>query len=298
MSEVQHLNLSPGLHPNIDEKAYHNDLLRAEPTLSRSEAVVLLDDSPLHLWCSHPRLGARNHKPPSDKMDFGSGAHAMVLGSGQEIEVVDADDWKTKDARAARDSIRAANKIPMLTHNHARALEIKNAFFLRLGEYGLREQFEAGVSESTIVTDEGSGAYCRVRLDRLFIDEKAGRAIIFDPKFCESANPTFLPKQVMNMGYVVQEAYYRHAFHSARPDLAGRERFIYLFQEDSFPYAMTPAELNGEFQAIGMNKIMRAIDAWKRHLGDGRWPSYAKEILKIEPPSWALPAEIGAPNIR
>jgi hypothetical protein len=286
------------MHFDIPEEKYHADLLMAKPTLSRSEAVKLLEESPLHLWCAHPRLGAKNFRPVSNKMDFGAAGHAMILGTGSEVVIVDAEDWKTKAAREQRDAIRESGKTPLLKDDHERAVRVRDAFFMRLGEFGLREKFEAGRSEVTLLTDEGSDAFCRVRLDRLTIMETEGKAIIFDPKLCESANPSHLPRQVINMGYVVQEAYYTQALQHVRPDLAGRIKFIYLFQETEFPFAMTPVELNGEFKCIGVSKICRAIDAWKKCLADGRWPGYTKEILTLEPPAWALSAEMGATSIR
>jgi len=295
---VEHLNLQPGLHHDIPESAYHKDLLMAQPTLSRSEAVMLLEESPLHLWCAHPRLGAKTFTEPTKKLDFGTAAHSMVLGSGQEIVVVDADNWQTKAAREQRDSIREAGKTPILAHDKERADALHKAFFMRLKEFNLLEKFEAGKSEVTILTDEGAGVFCRVRLDRLHIDEQAGMVYIFDPKFCESANPSSLPKQVINMGYVVQEAYYTQALQRVRPDLSGRIKFIYLFIEDHFPFSMTPVELNGEFKLIGVSKVCRAIDAWKKCLADGRWPGYTKELLTLEPPAWALNAEMGATPVR
>lgn len=298
MSDVQHLNLAPGIHFDIPEADYHGDRLMASPTLSRSEAVMLLDESPLHLWCAHPRLGAKTFTPPTKKLDFGTAAHSMVLGSGPEIVVVDADNWATKAAKEARDAIRASGNTPILAHDKERADALHKAFFMRLGEFGLREKFEAGKSEVTIITNETAGVFCRVRLDRLFIDEVAGKAIIFDPKFCESANPSGLSRQVINMGYVVQEAYYTQALQTARPDLSGRIKFIYLFIEDHFPFAMTPVELNGEFKCIGISKVCRALDAWKKCLAEGRWPGYTKELLTIEPPAWALAQEMGATTIR
>jgi hypothetical protein len=33
-------------------------------------------------------------------------------------------------------------------------------------------------------------------------------------------------------------------------------------------------------------------------LADGRWPGYTKEIITLEPPAWALNAEMGATSIR
>lgn len=298
MPEVQHLGLLPGIHFDISEAHYHGDLLMATPTLSRGEAVKLLDESALHLWCSHPRLGAKTFTQPTKKMDFGQAAHAMVLGSGQEIDVVDADNWTTKAAKEARDAIREAGRIPLLKADKERADVVKAAFFMRLKEFGLLELFEAGRSEVTLLSNEGEGIHLRARCDKLTIQEEQGKAIIFDPKFCESANPSALGRQVVNMGYVVQESWYRQVLQGCRPDLGGRIRFIYLFMEDQYPFVMTPVELNGEFKAVGVSKMMRGIAQWKKCLAEDRWPGYTSKIVELEAPKWALAAEMGEPSIR
>lgn len=295
---VQHLNLSPGMHPDIHEDKYHADLLMETPTLSRGEAVKLLDESALHLWCSHPRLGAKTFTQPTKKMDFGQAAHSMVLGKGQDIEVVDAENWMTKAAKEARESIRAAGKVPLLKGEKDRADVVHKAFFHRLKEFGLLDLFDAGTSEVTLISNEGAGINIRARPDRLTILEKEEKAIIFDPKFCESANPVTLGRQVMNLGYVVQDSWYTQVLQGVRPQLGGRIRFIFLFMETEYPYVMTPVELKGEFKAIGVSKMMRGIAQWKKCLEENRWPGYSNKIVELEPPAWALAQEMGQPSIR
>lgn len=295
---VQHLNLSPGMHPDIPEDKYHADLLMETPTLSRGEAVKLLDESALHLWCSHPRLGAKTFTQPTKKMDFGQAAHSMVLGKGQDIEVVEADNWMTKAAKEARESIRGAGKVPLLKAEKERADVVHKAFFHRLKEFDLLDLFQAGTSEVTLISNEGAGINIRARPDRLTILEKEEKAIIFDPKFCESANPIALGRQVMNMGYAVQDSWYRQVLQGVQPRLGGRIRFIFLFMETEYPYVMTPVELNGEFKGIGVSKMMRGIAQWKKCLEENRWPGYSNKIVELEPPAWALAQEMGQPSIR
>ena len=297
MSEaIQHLGLAPGIHYNVSEADYHADLLCDRPTLSRSEAKVLLTQSPLHLWSKHPRLHAVGApKKVTKVMDFGSGAHAIALGKGADIVTVEADDWKTKAAREARDAIREQGKTPMLQREKDEADVVVTALRMRLKEFSLDEKFNAARSEVVLLWDEGPHCSCRVMADKLFIDEATGSAHFFDVKFTEDANPEWLPRQFDNMGYALQDQWYIHGLEQVFPRLSGRITFTFLLQETSYPYVMVPVRLGGEFRTVNISKVMRAIKKWSQCMENNRWPGYTKEILELEAPPWLLAKEIGAP---
>ena len=161
--EIKHLGLTPGIHYNISEADYHADRLCAKPTLSRSEAKVLVDDCPLLCWATHPRFGGRNNIDVTSKMDFGSGAHSIILGRGAEIITVDAEDWKTKAAREARDSIREQGKTPMLGKDYERAQTVVKALEMRLKEFNLLDGFNRAKSEAVLRSEERRvGKECRL----------------------------------------------------------------------------------------------------------------------------------------
>jgi len=295
---VQHLGLAPGIHYNISESDYHADLLCDRPTLSRSEAKVLLDESPLHLWAKHPRLHAAGApKKVTKAMDFGSGAHAIALGKGADIVTVEADDWKTKAAREARDAIRESGKTPMLEKEKNDADVVVTALRIRLKEFGLDEKFDAAKSEAVLLWEENPHCFCRVMADKLLIDEATGSAHFFDIKFTDSANPVWLPRQFDNLGYALQDQWYTHGLLQLLPRLGGRVTFTFLMQETDYPYLMVPVQLGGEFQCVNISKVMRAIAKWTQCMENNRWPGYTKEILKLEAPPWLLAKEIGAPSI-
>lgn len=294
---VQHLGLAPGIHYNVSEADYHADLLCDRPTLSRSEAMVLLDDSPLHLWSRHPRLHGAPNKKITKAMDFGSAAHALALGRGAEIVVVDYDNWQTKAAKEARDAAREQGKNPILAKDMDDANTVTVALKMRLKECGLLEKFEAAKSEVVMLWDESETCSCRVMSDKLLIDEENGEAHFFDIKFTESANPKWLPKHFADMGYALQDSWYIHGLEQLRPRLGGRIKFTFLLQETDFPYVMVPVTLSGEFRGASISKVMRAIDTWSKCMQENRWPGYPP-IVSLEAPAWFLPAEIGAKSFQ
>lgn len=287
------LGLGVGFHPDINEKDYHADVLCEAPTLSCSIAKVLVDESPVHCWAAHPRLGNKRHKETTPAMEFGSAAHALCLGKGADLVVVEADNWMTKAAKEERENARESGKIPILARKHAIALEQRAAFNRQLIEFGLHDSFMAAKSEVVAIYDDGS-VRCRAMMDKLLIDENRKSATIYDLKTTDSANPRGLSRLVFNMHYDMQDRSYTRGVEVLRSDLAGRIEFLFLFLETEYPYCLTPYRLCGEQQMLGTSKWSRAWQMWEACLKANSWPAYTKEIVKGEAPSFALNAEMGA----
>jgi len=95
-----------GIVHGLPDAAYHS-----RPELSSTEARLLLQSPAKYRW--------RKDNPPviddSPKFDIGKAVHAKVLGQGAEVVVIDADDWRSKAARDARQEARDAGKAPLLT---------------------------------------------------------------------------------------------------------------------------------------------------------------------------------------
>jgi len=93
--------MSAGLHFAIDPLRYHSDPA-PQPSLSSHVAAVLLDRSADHARLMHPRLNPAYDPAALDKkrrLQFGSAAHAMLLGKDKQIEIIDADSYRTKAAQ-------------------------------------------------------------------------------------------------------------------------------------------------------------------------------------------------------
>ena len=96
------LILPDGVGPGMYEMTaaeYHADPCIV-PSLNSSTAKVFDAESALHAHHQHPRFGGYR-KPPSKIMNFGKMCHAILLG-GDRIELIKADNYKTKDASRAR----------------------------------------------------------------------------------------------------------------------------------------------------------------------------------------------------
>lgn len=288
--------LGVGLHFDIDEKRYHADDLCETPTLSCSLAKVLISKSPLHAWRAHPRLGGTPSHESTPEQELGSASHKLNLGRGAEIAVLDHKDWRKGEAKDDRKAARDAGKIPILRDDLVRAEKQRDEFRRQMESRGLLAAFDEASPEVVMIYDDGPRR-CRAMIDKLFIDEVNKRAIIFDLKNCESANPGALGKLVYNQSYDMQEVSYTRGLEILRPDLAGRIDFRFLFLEIEDPFCLTVAELTGESRVLGQSKWARAWQMWHECLTADRWPAYGNTLARVEPPGWALAAEMGSSPI-
>lgn len=283
MSAALEIELGGSQLIDLTPEEYHRDPAPA-PSLSASIAKILLDESPLHAWHAHPKLGGVS-RPASAAMDRGTLIHKLVLGAGAAIEPIDAKDYKTKAAREARDKARAERKIPVLVHELKEATAAAAAIRANLAEQGI--EF-TGRSEVACVWEEQTACgpiWCRGLFDHLI---ERGAAMIIDLKTIRSAHPDACARAVVNYGYDVQQAAYTRAIEKARPELAGRVRFVFAFVETEPPYATTPARITGDFREHGERRWINAIETWASCLSMNNWPGYALDTVNLEPPGWLL----------
>lgn len=273
---------------DVTPAAYHNDPC-AVPSLSQSIATTLLTKSPAHAWTEHPRFGNRAREATA-ATDQGELIHALLLGKGTAVEIIAADNFRTKLAQQLRDAAIEAGKIPMLERQY-RSVEAA-AETLRgnlASEFGI--EFN-GRSEVPIEWDEPGAdgpVTCRGLLDHVILDD--GR--ILDLKSTRNSHPQACARHVLEFGYDIQHAAYTSAVAALRPDLAGRIDMQFVFVELSAPYAIVPARLDGTLREIGHERWQRAVRIWERCLRTNHWPAYAQEIVTLEAPAWALSQAMG-----
>jgi len=264
---------------------YHSDPLPT-PSLSSSIAHTLVSRSPLHAWSQHPRLGGVPREP-TKSLDRGSLSHALMLGAGKELAILDFDDFRTKAAREARDAARAEGLLPVLLKDLDAAEAVAIELRKRFAEYGvaLDGQKEIVVTWSE-TADDGSEVLCRGMMDHVAIP------IIDDLKSCRSAHPLACQRHVDGYGYAIQHAAYVSAIEKLHPELAGRVSMRFVFYELEPPFAVTPVRLSGAFRELGHRRWRRAINAWARCLREARWPAYVDGWTELEPPPWALSQDV------
>jgi hypothetical protein len=273
------LILEPGIYASVSEERYHSDPCET-PSLSVSVATTLVTYSEAHAYLEHPRLGGEPFKPTAE-MDFGSLCHALMLNQNRPVVLIEADDFKTKEARRLRDEAQANGAIPVLARKLVDANATVEACRARLvAEYGIHLD---GESEVTIVWDEkaddGTLVRCRGRLDH--VRAEAGR--IYDLKFCADARPETCRNKLVSLGYAIQHAAYVRGLAAVRPELLGRLDLEFPFCEVTRPHAVTVCELAGSMRELGQSLWRRAVNRWARALNTGNWPAYGRTRAEAKP---------------
>jgi hypothetical protein len=279
--------------PRMSAAEYHRDPC-AVPSLSSSCAATLLSKSPYHAWLGHPKLGGVQREA-TEEMNAGSLMHAIVLGQTDEIEIIEAENFRTKAAQEARDKAHAAHRVPVLRATYEDAEALAAEVTAALTALGMPLPGESEVSIEWTEDTHLGPVVCRCRMDHLWLD--AG--IVLDLKSCRSAHPRAIQSHCYEFGYDVQRAAYTSALRQLRPECAGRERFMFLFVE-ALPEGSKrraicqPVELDGSFRALGVKRWARACETWAECLKSGRWPAYSDhegDSMFVDAPGWALAQE-------
>jgi hypothetical protein len=264
----------------LGAQQYHADPA-PKASLSASIANILLDQSPQHAWLAHPRLNPRYAPEQDSRFDLGSAAHMMLLERREDrIVRVDADDWRTKAAKEARDLAQSEGKYAVLERQYKDIKEMCDAARKFLMRTELGNILDTGEAEQTLVWQDDS-VWCRARPDLMSGDRK----IVLDYKSTASAQPEAFARQIGRMGYDLQAEFYSDG---VQVETGSRPAFVFLAQEITVPYACSLVALSNAYQFVGQQKVRRALDLWKTCLLENAWPSYNPRIWYAEPPPWQL----------
>lgn len=274
---------APGAY-KISSGIYHSDPVETS-SLSRSIIMDLLFKSPAHARINHPRLNP-NYKPKENgKFDPGQVAHGLFLEGIDRACIIEADDWRTKAAKEARDEARNNGLIPLLAKQYEVVGEMVKVAHRALNESEIAGIFDDGDAEMTYVWQEG-GVWCRALVDKVSKD----RQYILDLKTTSaSANPEDFIRHILNHGYDIQSVFYSRGVSA----IEGTDpKFIFLVQEDEPPFLCSFIALSPQFKEMANQKIIRGMDLWRTCMGSGEWPGYPNKICWVEPPPWALTWEM------
>jgi hypothetical protein len=273
---------------DITSEAYHGDPADT-PSLNSSTARLLLTATPAHAKAQHPRLADLPIRQRTSKaMDIGTAVHQLLLKDDRVDVADDYADFRTNEAKAWRDLVRAQGRIPMLRHEWDAANEVADALRERMLELPKPTPFTAGTPEATIIYRD-RGAVCRARLDWLRDD----LTLIDDLKITtRTASPSKWQRTIFDLGYDVQAAMYVRAvvamWATQNPLMDDLEspRFRWVVAEAYPPYAVTTVELSEQAMYAARVKVDTAIQIWRECLETGEWPAYSRETFIAETPGW------------
>lgn len=250
---------------SIPADQYHADDLGETPTLSASIANVLLNQSPAHARAQHPRLNPHYERKTEERFAIGTAAHKLLLEGESVIEVIVADNFRTKAAQEHRDEAIAHGRIPLLAKDADQVIAMVKAIGDQLARFDLPPLADGQVEQTFVWSEDGVA--CRSRLDWFVPD------LILDLKTTSrSARPQAWAKRALfDHGCDLQCVMYRRAVHAVTGTVP---RFRWIVVETTEPYALSVIEPDTDVLAYGEARLDKALAVWRECLASGEWPAY------------------------
>jgi hypothetical protein len=269
-----------GIYPDMPEDFYHADPVPGG-SLSVSGAKLLVPPS-----CPAAYAWRREHPKVSATFDYGTAAHKYVLGTGPEIAVVDAADWRTKAAREAREEAHAAGAVPLLAAELAEVQAMAGAIRAHPIAGALLDPARGKAEQSMFWRDEETGVWRRGRFDFLPYQQEVRRFVIADYKTTAAADRDSVAKSVANFSYHMQAAQYIDGARAL--DVDDDPAFLFVFQEKAAPYLIHVIGLGDADIEHGRDLNRLACEIWRDCTEAGYWPGYSDDdITYVELPRWA-----------
>jgi hypothetical protein len=258
------MGYTPGIYGGISNAEYHKD-----EALGSTSLKTLATKTPAHYKYD------QEHPKTSDAFTLGTAAHSLILENDTtQFEVVDAANWLTKDAKAAKAAALATGRVPLLSKEFEQVSNMQDAV---MANPAARALFTGHKAEQSVFWEE-DGLTLKCRPDAW----KPGTLI--DLKTARDANPNTFGKTAHEYGYHQSAAHYIDGVKAATgEDLP----FHFVLVEKTEPYLVSVVEL--DIEAINLGRMLndRAKTVYRECVESGNWPGYPSGEL-ISLPAWAV----------
>jgi hypothetical protein len=131
--------------------------------------------------------------------------------------------------------------------------------------------------------DEQTGELCKCRPD--WTSPAGDGVILLDGKTTIDASPVGFARQIWNMDYHLQAAWYSDGYQAATGQRV--HGFVFAAAESSWPHAAAAYMLDDEVLDRARTENRRLLDVYAECRRTGVWPGYPAEIQPIALPAWA-----------
>jgi hypothetical protein len=230
------------------------------------------------------QYGRTHPEKPKKEFDFGKLVHLFVLGEGDQIAPVHAENYTTKAAREQRDKAREAGLVPALVHQIDTAVEM--ATVVREHPTAARLLAHGDPETWLYATDRVTKQKIRLRVD--WITHTDGRLHLIEYKTCASADPEEFSRAAYKFGYHIAFAFGVEAVLAL--DLDQQPAYVFIAQEKDPPYLVNVLEMDTDAFELGQQQMRAAINLFHSCTERGDWPGYGVGITPISLPPWASAA--------
>lgn len=276
-----------GMYSHISDIDYHADTA----SLSSSGAKLILD-------CP-ARFRARMDAPPKPKREFDIGhvAHRLILGKGSEFVVLDpAVHGLTKDGTPAANprattawkqaeiAARSRDLVPIHADDFAKAEAMAKA----VHEHPYAGRLLAdGQAEVSLYVDDPGGTGVKLRARPDWMTEVDGRVCMLDAKTTTNSRPGDFARKAAELGYHVQDAFYRLVARAL--ELDDDPLFVFVPVEKEPPHLVSTVRFDHPDDIAEADRLVRkAIDTYARCVETGEWPAWegTEGLTGIRLPVW------------
>jgi PDDEXK-like domain of unknown function (DUF3799) len=273
----------------IEANDYHADPCPM-PSLSNSLLKPLLNLSPKHAWTVSPRLNPHHVPDESERLDFGSIVHRILLDKGRQMQILDFPDYRTKAAQQARDTAREIGRIPVLVEKYEQAQRLATRAREQIRQFpDMSDAFDTmtGKTEIGLFWEDDAGCWGRSLIDRLMTDAPFWRSIDIKT-IARSARPddAGLGVHFTEMGYDTQAALQERGLIKVFPKLAGRILFRFVFIELDPPHMISIVEPDPATMEIARRKVDAGFRLWSRCLKRNYFPGYPCRVVPLRHAEW------------
>lgn len=273
----------PGMFFDVPCEDYFADPCPA-PSLSNSGIGILLNKSPQHFAVQHPRLnGGVDVCKATTAMHRGSVVHRLALGAGKDYVVLDFDDFRTKNAKDAREDAERWGKVPILAHKFEEAQEQAKVVRSHLDDIFLGEQFLPEVVIAWTIETKHGLIWCRGMIDAWC----PSLMLAVDLKSTTDASPAAATRRMVNGGYDTQNAWYTAGLGHVIGE-PGKVRFATLFGENDPPFASHAVTIDEAWRSSSWDLCEEAAEIFAGCLKAKQWPGYPRDPQRLSPPDWLI----------
>jgi hypothetical protein len=231
---------------------------------------------------AHAMVGFEEEKETTDAMNIGSLLDHKVLGTPYLWTTSPFDDYRTKEARSWRDEQEARG----VTVFKQDAIETVERMVEAVREHPVAGRLFAEPGKAQVgMFGEFESCERKGLIDWL----PATTPVIVDLKKCRDASKAGFRRQIGQLRYDVQAAYYRDLYR----DITGETRaWQWICVEDQAPYAVAVYQLDTESLDKGSSTWQSWIRQWMICEDTDSWPGYNGDSIQIiQSPTWILKDE-------
>jgi len=253
----------------VNNTEYH-----ADTSAISASGLKLFMRSPAHYWAAYLDPD-RIERQPTPAMRLGTATHCAIL----EPDAFDDRYMLRPDGINARTNEGKAHLAAIAESGMEILTPDDFALITGMAESFRRHPISAGLLSKPHQVEQSifaeiNGVRCKCRPD--YISD----SFIMDVKTTRDASIEGFGKQAWNLGYHIQEAFYRRV-------VGGNHRFLFGAVESDYPHLVQYHESPDELIAYADDLIDSALSQYAECLRTNTWPGYSNNIQPLEVPGYA-----------